>query len=300
MTAYTPLGPTIKGTFGQLYTLVKQARDQDTTDGKAERERIDEEEGWCDDDQANEFIAEGETIMREMDEALASLESTYNTKLDIHDRVPQRLSKVATETYDAAVQQITPILQDMAQRQAQNHWKGGAADAYMKQLPTQVAAVTEFNNFMEALKVGVTTPAMIQQGILMTFSQTLTELQQTISNYVSRPRQKNVFFHRSYPTRSAIKQVISWTDRELLGSYAYWKSSETTHVSSMTSSRVTSPEVIKADKWPHATGDTPADQVPTPPTMPVVTPPTAPGTTETPDIRDDHGGVDSDQKIAED
>lgn len=257
------LDPDIVEAFKGLREAVKACEDNDRKQAKVAIDRIDADDD-CRDKEVKRFREDADKIIQEMWKQFDTLKHNYEEKLRPHENVATNLHKVYTDTWQVVDQEVEPILTDIQQRQQQTHWTGPGAEAYMQQLPVQLAAVTEFRQYVQVAGYGVETPALLQHGAFQNFQILLSTWKEAISGYANTDTGEH-YFQRCAWAGSALKQANDWFIANLMTGTDQWKEPLDEHVRQMTSSKVTTPEVLKNDVWPSATSGGDSSSV-TPPT----------------------------------
>ncbi len=235
------------------------------------------------DEEVQKFRAAGDEVIREMWRQYSTLTENYvgqnptggqswasssSGGLRQHQFVPRTLKEVSESVWQQISAALQPISRDITTRMQQNHWKGRGADDYMKQLPMQKNAVTEFGQYVAAATTGVDIPGMLQA---LVFSAGATELvavtTRITGNNAPRAPSDQYFTKSSYAARS-LRNVNSWWTTKLMTGEGSWKITLDAHVREMTSSQVKNPVVLTGDRWPRATRDT--TSMPTPRQDPLV------------------------------
>ncbi len=193
------------------------------------------------------------------------LTSLYLQVYQPHHTVAQKLHAVYTEVWAPAVAAITPIQEDLTTRAQQTHWKGPGADEYMKQLPLQQAAVSEFSELLKAGGQGVEQPALLQAAVFVALKNEVDGLVSAVKGYQNLPkRTDDVVYERTSRAYGAVKNAQLWLSRELYRGEHSWKRVLDVHIDHMTDKKITDLAVIKGDRWPRATKDTDVSKLPKP------------------------------------
>src|SRR5664279_416770 len=168
--ALQSLDPAAVNALTSLRAACKACEDADNEQAKEGAEKADAKyDGICQDDAKQRFLAQGKAIVDDMWATFNALQSDYQSSLRPHENVGPRLHQVYTDTWVVVGQKIAPVIADVQKRQQQDHWTGAGAVDYMKQLPVQLAALTEFSQYVSVAGAGVETPAQLQQAVFTAF-----------------------------------------------------------------------------------------------------------------------------------
>lgn len=261
----TNVNPAIVKALADLKTAVQSCKDKDDEQAKTAEKKIDDKDGFCRSPEVKKFKEAATKIVDDMWAQYNALKENYESGLRTHENVATNLHKVYNDTWQQMDKAVEPILTDIENRQQQTHWKGPGAEEYMKQLPAQYAAVQEFRQYIQVAGSGVETPALLQHGVFLGFQSLLTSRKEAISGYAETDPGEH-YYQRCDWARAALKQANDWVKDTMMTGKECWKPPLDDHVRQMTSTKVTSPEVLKGDKWPNAAkGDTSGLKPPTAP-----------------------------------
>lgn len=219
-------------------------------------------------DEVRKFLESGERIIAEMWRQYTQLTENYTGMLREHQYVPRTLKDVSETVWHEVTKSLEPISRDISQRMEQNHWKGRGADDYMKQLPMQLNAVTEFGQYVEAATIGVDVPGQLQAIVFSAGSAEIGSATMAIQSAMYSQGTSGMYFTACAAASRNLRNVNSWWRTKLMTGEGSWKITLDNHVREMTSSQVLNPIVLKGDKWPRATSAT--TEIPTPGRNPIV------------------------------
>lgn len=195
---------------------------------------------------------QGEKIISAMNQAYTTLHDAYSSSVRPHENVAVTLHQVYTDTWQAVDKAIDPILTDIEKRTKQTHWKGPGADAYMKQLPNQHAAVTELKQLVGAAGLGVENPALMQQAVFQSMLQLVTGRAEAVKGYAITDTGDHCY-QRCAWAEAVLKQASAFVKDTLLTGKDNWRPVLDQHIEGLTSVKT---EVLVGDKWPDATSKT--------------------------------------------
>lgn len=225
------------------------------------------------------------------DTALSSLTTTYTDKLKPYVETPGKLGRLAADTWAPISGSLIPLLQEVSTLQQTIHWTGRGAEAYLKQLPTQVAALTEFGQFVDRARQGVETPALIHAWVYTDFS---TQLEWGISQIRAAATVRVCYANLYMRTATAVgilRALAAYATKTSAAASSNWGPAQTAHVNDLTSHGMSSADVLPAASWPRATAATKDSDIPTSPTASAPTVPTMPITSGAPTVDDTPDGV---------
>ncbi len=217
--------------------------------------------------EVRKFLERGEEVIREMWRRYTRLTECYTGQLRQHQNVPRTLHDVSTMTWQEVTKSLQPISRDLTERMQQNHWKGRGADDYMKQLPMQLSAVTEFGQFVDAATIGVDVPGQLQALVFAAGSTEILSAAGAIGRR-SSDAGRGMYFTECAKASGILAREITWWNNELMTGKGSWRMTLDNHIREMTSSQVRNPQVLKGDRWPRATKDT--TDIPRPGSSPIV------------------------------
>lgn len=221
------------------------------------------------DKEVKKFLEAGERIISEMWRQYTILTENYTRQLRQYQYVPKTLHDVSETVWAEVTKSLQPISRDISARMQQNHWKGRGADDYMKQLPMQLSAITEFGQYVEAATIGVDVPGQLQATVFVAGASELGSANQAIMAYASSQNApRGQYFTACAAAGAILRNLNNWWTQKLMTGAGSWRLTLDNHVREMTSSQVKNPVVLKGDKWPRATKDT--TDIPRPSTTPVV------------------------------
>ncbi len=267
--------------FQGLHSILSQCDQSDRQRAQQGVQEIRNRESFLDrckgEKEVRRFLEAGDRIIAGMWQQYTALTTNYTEHLRQHQYVPRTLRDTSDTVWKEVATALQPISRDISTRMQQNHWQGRGADDYMKQLPMQLSAVTEFGQYVEAATTGVDVPGMLQA---LVFSAGATEIM-TASTSINGFRQQSppsgqYFTKCAYASRT-LANVNTWWTKKLMTGDGSWQITLDNHVREMTSSQVKHPVVLKGDKWPRATKDT--TDIPRPGSTPIVDRQTAPTVT---------------------
>lgn len=260
--AMQSLDPQVVSAFTSLHSAVQACVDADNAQAKkGADEAHDKYDGMCVHDAENDFLARGQAIIDRMWASYTSLQQGYQDELRPHENVGPRLHQVYTDTWVKVAAAVDPIVADVQQRQQQEHWTGGGAADYMKQLPVQLSALHEFRQYAAVAGAGVETPAQIQQGVFTYEITMLSNAARTIQGYAGTDT-GDTYFQRCAWAGSTLAQCVTIFEDTLMTGSGSWKPVLDDHVRQMTSSSVTTATVLTGDTWPKATKNTDVSHLP--------------------------------------
>ncbi len=260
--AMQSLDPMVVQNFSSLRAAVKACEDADNA--QAERgaaQAHDTYDGMCVHDAENAFRAKGRAIIDRMWASFNALQDGYQSSLRPHENVGLRLHQVYVDTWMTVAGAVDPIIADVQTRQQQEHWTGAGAADYMKQLPVQLAALSEFKQYAIVAGAGAETPALLQQSV---FSNEVTMLGRTTAQIMgfAGTDTGDTYFQRCAWAGGVLAQCVTWFTDELMTGRGSWRPLLDDHIREMTSSAVTTATVLTGDAWPEATAATDTSKLP--------------------------------------
>lgn len=220
-------------------------------------------------DEIRKFLEAGDKIIQEMWRQYTILTEAYTGRLRQYQYVPKTLYDVSTTVWAEVTKSLKPITRDISARMQQNHWKGRGADDYMKQLPMQLSAVTEYGQYVEAATIGVDVPGQLQTTVFIAGAAEINSAGQAIkARATSGNAPSGQYFTASATATAILRNLNRWWTQKLMTGAGSWRLTLDNHVREMTSSQVKNPVVLKGDKWPRATKDT--KEIPHPSATPMV------------------------------
>lgn len=223
--------------------------------------------------------------------ALADLTSAYRDKLKPYVATPGSLGRLAGDTWTPMSQSLVPLVTEISMLQQTIHWTGRGADAYLKQLPTQVSALTEFSQFVDRARQGAETPALIHAWIYTDLS---TQLEWGIAQISSAATTKVCYanyYERTARAVGVLRALAAYATRTADASTAPWKEAQSTHVAAMRAHGIASAEVLPVGSWPRATAATQASDIPATPAPVAPTSAPLPGPSAPPTVDAAPSGV---------
>ena len=251
--AMQSLDPDAVKAITAIKAACKACEDADNEQGKKGAQKADDTyDGACQDDAKKKFLAQGQAIIDDMWAKFNSLQDGYQTSLRPHENVGPRLHQTYTDIWVVVGQKIEPIVTDVQTRAKQDHWTGARADDYMKQLPVQLSALSEFSQYVSVAGAGVETPAQLQQGVFLSFVTMASGAAQQIQGYAGIETGDH-YFQRCAWAASTLGQCVDWFTNSLMTGSGTWRPVLDAHIQQMTSSAVKNATVLTGDTWPKAT-----------------------------------------------
>jgi len=281
--------------FRNLHQILQRCEEYDRKRAeqgvKEIRDRESLLERHCSSEQeVRRFLEQGEAVIREMWRQYSLLTASYTNQLRPHQYVPRTLRDVSTNVWQEVRKSLEPISRDISNRLQQNHWKGRGADDYMKQLPMQLSAVTEFGQYVDAAIVGLEVPGQLQAFVFIAGMMEIASATNAIRNGMPDDPPRGQYFTACAGAGGVLKSVNRWWRDTLMTGDRSWRDTLDNHVREMTSAQIRNPAVLKGDKWPRATKDT--TDIPRPSSGPVADRQSAPSGIGGADRPTDAQGVD--------
>jgi hypothetical protein len=249
--AMQSLDPDAVKAITAIKAACKACEDADNEQGKKGAQKADDTyDGACQDDAKKKFLAQGQAIIDDMWAKFNSLQDGYQTSLRPHENVGPRLHQTYTDIWVVVGQKITPITTDIQTRARQDHWTGAGADDYMKQLPVQLSALSEFSQYVSVAGAGVETPAQLQQGVFLSFVTMASGAAQQIQGYAGTETGDH-YFQRCAWAASTLGQCVDWFTNSLMTGSGTWRPVLDAHIQQMTSSAVKNATVLTGGPEVH-------------------------------------------------
>jgi hypothetical protein len=259
-TAFKNFDPRIVDKFTSLKEACQACQDADEAQAQQVLTWVESAQNWCYGKAVDKYHLEGQRHVTAMWDSYNALARSYEFGLKPHAAVSQNLHRINEDTWTAVSAALFPIIAGVRSRQQQTHWTGAGADDYMKQLPVQLAALQEFQEYAAVGGAGVETPAVIQQNVFVQTHGLLGRTKNTVQDIAGAQVGTSDFFQRCRAAADYLTgQGIAFT--KLLDGADSWRPILTEHIDRMTSEAVTSPVVLKKATWPEA-ANTDASRLP--------------------------------------
>jgi len=259
-TAFANYDPQIVDKFTSLKKACQACQDADEAQAQQVLTWVESAQNWCYGKAVDKYHLEGQQHVTAMEASYNALATSYQSRLQPHAAVSQNLHRINEDTWTAVSAALFPIIAGVRSRQQQTHWTGAGADDYMKQLPVQLAALQEFQEYAAVGGAGVETPAMIQQAVFTHTHLLLRRTTTTVQDIARAEVGTTDFFQRCRTAADYLTgQGNAFT--KLLDGADSWRPILTEHIDHMTSEAVTSAVVLKRVAWPEA-ANTDASRLP--------------------------------------
>ena len=250
-TAFANFDPRIVDQFTSLKEACQACQDADEAQAQQVLTWVESAQNWCYGKAVDKYHLEGQQHVTAMEASYNALATSYQYSLQPHAAVSQNLHRINEDTWTAVSAALFPIIAGVRSRQQQTHWTGAGADDYMKQLPVQLAALQEFQEYAAVGGAGVETPAVIKQNVFVQTHLLLSGTTNKVQAIAGAQVGTSDFFQRCRAAADYLTGQGNAFTKLLDGAYS-WRPILNEHICRMTSEAVTSPVVLKRATWPEA------------------------------------------------
>lgn len=245
----TPVTRTVDAALAEVSSTVESIIAKDVSEARSAL-RVIAESNACPQDEIRRFADEGAELVR-------TLRAVQPQPADLWARVfapdahkPEALHRLDAD-YETVGTSLEALHAKVGQMSQQTHWQGQGAEAYLKELPYQVAAVAELRAFVLTERDGLDRVAQTLQAVLTAVTAHLTALSSRLRGVLASTSPSNTSYQRTVDATAACEDSVSWLTRVAEGET--WASA----VARITGEYATALQGLDVfadvDSWPSAT-----------------------------------------------
>lgn len=246
---FAPVGGHVESALTDIESTIDEIIAKDESELDKAKQDLDDKSGWCD-------SGDVEGFMRQCDELKAKLRGVrphprdrWDTRFKTHHEVPRMLHLIDLD-WESANKALDAVYQKVSQMSAQTHWQGRGAEAYMKELPYQQAAVAELYSFTQTQREELARTATLGQAIMVQLKNHYEFLRTRLRSILTSYCPPNTYFHRTANAHSAVVGAVEWLDAVSGGTEWQYAEADLKRYHEHAVGQV---EMFAADTWPTAT-----------------------------------------------
>lgn len=257
----TPVNSSVDAALAVVSSTVEHIIAKDVSEAKSALRRINESNA-CPQDEIRRFSDDAAELVGRLREVQPQPAGVWARAFAPDAQKPQALH-LLDDDYGTLDASLGTLHDKVAQMSQQAHWRGQGAEAYLKELPYQVAAVAELRAFVLTERDGLDRAAQTLQAVLTAVKEHVTALSSRLRAILAATPPSNIYYQRTVDAAAACADSVTWLTRVAEGET--WASAVERITADYSTALQTLHMFANTDSWPSATGASPV----MPPSTPV-------------------------------
>lgn len=257
----------VTSTVNDYLTAIEKEIDQiiarDENDAISAHNRINTSNS-CPADELQRFKDDCQELIDKLNALRGEPRKAWDAWFKNHAHKPADLHAIDTQ-YDLLDKKLAVLQDEVAGMAQQTHWQGQGADAYMKELPYQNAALAELRAFTLTERDGLNRAAQLHQGVMQAVQEHLKQTKMRLQGIKGSAQTGDIYFQRTADAIAVMEYSRDWLKDVKEGQT--WDYSVSELGSAYTRAEGNLHMFAKKDIWPSAT-DSGGPSLPTQPLPP--------------------------------
>lgn len=246
---FSPVTPRVNRLLTDIEQAVEDIISRDETDAISAHKRINDS-NTCPADELERFKGDCQALVDKLRGLKGESRTGWEVAFEAHVQKGADMHAV-DDQFHLLDKKLTTLQDEVAGMAQQTHWQGQGAEAYMKELPYQSAALSELRAFTLTEQDGLDRTAQLHQSVILAVKDHLEGVKNRLKGIQGSAAPPDIYFQRTSDGIAVMEFSRDWLKDVRQGET--WQYSVTQLGSAYTRAQGGLQMFADRDKWPSAT-----------------------------------------------